>query len=277
VRLDLSSAHEAAWEQSNSREKTMSFKELKQQTSSLNNNRLAFWAYMAVIHISLVAVTFHSNLPERAAHHLGAEPFRQRPELGLHYFTMLDYHQSTDTLLPPNQIFFIGDSITQGLATSAVIDGGINFGIGGDTTHGVLQRLPSYLSLEQANIVILAIGLNDFNYRPLHAITGNFQQILKLIPSTVPVLISAVLPIDERVASVKVDNDQIYELNKQLQRLAKQDAKYLYIDAGPSLRDAAGNLQGQMHQGDGVHLSPKGYSLWISALQRGLEQFKIKH
>ena len=40
-----------------------------------------------------------------------------------------------DSLVPVGATVFIGDSITQGLATSAVVPLSVNYGIGGDTTQ----------------------------------------------------------------------------------------------------------------------------------------------
>jgi len=231
-----------------------------------------FWLYILGLHVLLVILILKSNLPEKAANALGLNSFRQQPELGLHYFTMLDYHESRDRLLLPKQNIFIGDSITQGLATSAVIDQSINFGIGGDTTLGTLKRLPNYTSLLQAKTITLAIGLNDLKRRPIETITSNYQQILQTLPKNVPVLISAVLPIDKRVESVTVDNNMILDLNNQLKRLSEQDPRYLYIDARNFLVNETGNLQADMHQGDGVHLSSKGYRVWVSVIQQGLAE-----
>ena len=58
-----------------------------------------------------------------------------------------------DGLIPEGATIFIGDSITQGLATSAVSNQSVNYGIGSDTTLGVLKRLPYYNSMNSAKAV----------------------------------------------------------------------------------------------------------------------------
>jgi lysophospholipase L1-like esterase len=40
------------------------------------------------------------------------------------------------------------------------------------------------------------------------------------------------------------------------------------VDAGHFLVDVQGNLADEYHDGDGVHLNPKGNGIWIRELQK---------
>lgn len=110
---------------------------------------------------------------------------------------MLNYHGTIDPLVRDGSVVFIGDSITQGLNTDAVADHSINYGMGSDTTEGVLHRLPVYRSLEHASTVVLAIGVNDLYTRSIDDVIASYQSILKDVPAGPRVMISAVLPVRE--------------------------------------------------------------------------------
>lgn len=72
-----------------------------------------------------------------------------------HYFyrQMTSFQSRIDQNSPPRAIYFIGDSQIQGLAVSAVTPLAINYGIGNDTTAGVIKRIPLYNSLNTAKAV----------------------------------------------------------------------------------------------------------------------------
>ena len=57
------------------------------------------------------------------------------------YAKILAYHKRIDSNIPDDAVIFIGDSITEGLAVSSISPVSVNYGIGSDTTLGVLQRL----------------------------------------------------------------------------------------------------------------------------------------
>lgn len=194
------------------------------------------------------------------------------PELSEHYYRMRAYHQRIDPLVPEGATLFIGDSLTQGLATSAVSASSVNYGIGADTTFGVLQRLPKYTSILSAKAIVMAIGVNDLVWRPLPEIVENYRQILLLLPKTAHIVVSAVLPVDENRPFVAYSNQKIFELNAHLKVLSAYHANAIYIDAGQSLMDELGNLKDEYHRGDGVHLSEAGYRIWIARLKQGLNE-----
>ena len=61
-----------------------------------------------------------------------------------------------------NTRFFLLETVLyRAMRVTEVAARGINYGIGGDTTEGVLARLPEYNSLGRAAAVVLAIGDND--------------------------------------------------------------------------------------------------------------------
>ena len=62
-------------------------------------------------------------------------------------------------------------------------DRGVNYGIGGDTSLGLLNRLEYYNSLKKADKILVAIGINDFIFnRTSKEIIGNYAKIFELLP-----------------------------------------------------------------------------------------------
>jgi len=190
-----------------------------------------------------------------------------RPEITDHYRTMVRYQRRMDGNVPDRAVVFIGDSLTQGLCTEAVACPSVNYGIGSDTTVGVLGRLAGYRSLERASAVVLAIGVNDLLFRDNPAIVENHRRILSALPADLPVVCSALLPVNEPVYGPSVvTNARIRELNTALKALCASDPRCQFVDAGPRLVDASGNLEERLQDGDGIHLNAAGNAIWIAEL-----------
>lgn len=188
------------------------------------------------------------------------------------YDRMVTYHQQQDSSLPKCTTVFIGDSIVQGLATSAVSPISVNYGIGSDTTAGVLRRLPKYKSLSSAKAIVLSIGVNDLLTQSATHILSNYGKILSSIPEDRPVLVVAILPVDElSFKKASVSNKRISMVNDSLSRLAGEYEKATFINLRGLLEDEHGNLSERFHAGDGVHLTSIGYEFLIAEIRNGLK------
>ena len=170
---------------------------------------------------------------------------------------------------------FLGDSITQGLNVSAVTHPAVNFGIGKDTSYGLLQRIPQYRSLQSAKQAIISIGVNDIirMRRKPEEVIANYRAMLDALPAGLKVFISAVLPANDaayeaafKPVNEAVLSEQINALNTALKAFADQRG-ITFVDAGPALRDDSGQLADRFHVGDGLHLSTAGYAAWTDSLR----------
>lgn len=196
-------------------------------------------------------------------------------ELSEHYQRMTRYHERMDGSVPREAVLFIGDSITQGLCVAAVHPHGVNYGIGSDTTAGVLHRLNLYASVDRAAAVVLAIGVNDLRRRDDAAILVNIERIRDHVCARTALLVSAILPLDERNESVAPGvNKRIAALNAGIAHLCHEHVNCGFIHAGKALCDESGNLAAAHHVGDGVHPNTAGYAIWIEALKQGLEELR---
>lgn len=186
---------------------------------------------------------------------------------------MLAYHVRMDGNVPDRSIVFIGDSLTQGLCSDAIVYPSVNYGIGSDTTVGVLARLPEYHSLRQASAVVLTIGVNDIKLRNNLHIVQNYHRILDALPQGIPIFCNAVLPVNEPVyGRSEVNNGRILELNAALKVLWSEDARCIFVDVRGSLVDASGNLSTAFQDGDGIHLNAAGNRIWIDELRQAINK-----
>lgn len=174
----------------------------------------------------------------------------QQPELSEYYQRVLRGHLLMEGSVPAGAVVFIGNSHIAGLCTDAVATPSVNFGIGSDTTAGVLNRLPKYKCLERASAVVLEVGLNDLSRRNDAAILANYRRIVEALPD-VPIVVCAIVP---------VTSERVAVLNRALHDLCKSDPRCTFID--PEIHSQS------LMAADDVHRNSDGYKMWIEALRR---------
>ncbi len=225
--------------------------------------------YLLLIHIFVGITIVKTDIISRFQAKLGYEVTSD--EITPHYYTMLAFHKRVDKNIPEKSLVFIGDSITQGLAVIAVSPQSINYGIGQDTTVGVLKRMPLYRSILESKAVVIAVGINDLKRRSNAEIVKNYRSIVNLVPRNIPVLFSAVLPVDE-VASGKVGfNERIRKLNDSLSDICKKSRRLYFLNISKFVVNSNGNLSADYHIGDGVHLNRLGNEIWIAELKEYIQ------
>jgi lysophospholipase L1-like esterase len=224
-------------------------------------------AYVVCLHLALVTVLVKSDFIQRVAVKLG----RPRMTRAEHYERMLRFHRRIDAIVPDNAVLFIGDSFIQSLCVSAITDKAVNFGIGGDTTAGILRRLPLYACLRKARAIVLAVGGNDLREANDDQILQNYEEILSIIPNNVVVLCCSILPRDERDGS-ELFNRRIVSLNRSLERMCSSMGNRRFVDLTESVKDPQGNLVRNYYEADGVHLNGSGYRICVEVLSTWLTQ-----
>ena len=171
-----------------------------------------------------------------------------------------------DTVTGQTDIVFIGDSHTEyGLWTSPFPTQSVaNRGIQEDTTADVLKRIDSILATKP-NQVFLMLGVNDIltgvavekiveNYSELvQTLTNN--NINVVIQSTVQCHVS--LCGSDKIKSVNALNEQLAQLT------ADEGLRFLPLGKLSESQGLATSLTF-----DGLHLTPEGYQIWISALNK---------
>ena len=171
--------------------------------------------YLVLLHLLLLLVLVKSDFIELAAVKFGKLPKELTPS----YYSLLAFQKRVDEQLSADSVIFIGDSLIQGLAVSEIAPNSVNYGIGADTTLGVLTRLGFYKSLSRARIIFIMIGLNDLKRRSNAEIITNYQKILEAMPKDRAVIIGAILPVDEKVSQVGSRNKRIISVKTNFIRI----------------------------------------------------------
>ncbi len=232
----------------------------------MSKARFIFLIYLLLLHGFVIIVLLKTNTPPKILSMFGYEI--QAPELSAYYYGMTGFHKRIDKNVPELATIFVGDSLVQGLAVSAISPLSVNFGIGLDTTHGVITRISQYQSIKNARVVVVAIGHNDLKWRDDDQIVRNYLKIIELIPARVPILFSAILPVDEYIKTGRDYNARIAIINSKLQSICDDKERLKFLDISTYLSDSKGNLLPRYHIGDGVHLNALGNGVWISELKK---------
>ncbi len=172
-----------------------------------------------------------------------------------------------------DDVVFIGDSLTDGCQWRELFpDVSIkNRGINGDTTAGVLKRLPEILANKPAAIFLL-IGTNDlpwYEYRPDSDIIMDYRQILQLCRRDSPdtrIYIQSLLPRGPYYSK------RIQNLNRQLNSLAEV-FHCTYIDLFPHFTGRDGGLDHKITN-DRLHLLADGYVIWRKIIAPYLDEYR---
>ncbi len=233
-----------------------------------------FISYIVLLHLFIVVVLWKSDFLDRVHRRLWDTTPVVQPEFTSYFDRILNYHSRSVGIVPDEAVIFIGDSITQGLCVSAVAPVSVNFGIGSDTTLGVLKRLPVYMpALERAKYIVLAIGINDFRYRTAVDAVVNYEQILDELPKDRRIVVSAILPMNESARPALAERvEWVKEFNAGIKKLTSKRELVTFLDSQQSLdSDSDGQLDPQLHSGDGVHLNSAGNRLWAMSLQSAID------
>lgn len=171
-------------------------------------------------------------------------------------------------------IVFLGDSITQGWTDLGVLFPGLktaNRGISGDTTRGVLIRLPEDVLVLNPRGVVLLIGTNDLEEQATPetaaANVGLILDALRRHRADMPVILCQVFPSS---VEKKRPADQIRKLNQLVYGLVKDHPQVTVLDTWTLFANARGDAKPEEFP-DLLHPNRAGYAKWLAALRPVLE------
>ena len=170
-------------------------------------------------------------------------------------------------------VVLLGDSMIARFARLRTPDrvSVVNFGINGDFTTGVLQRLGAVVRLRPAKVFI-EIGVNDVVERVEPAVViANYRAIIRGIRGGSPttrLYAQSIFPTALRSSWLRSSdslNDTIRATNADLASLCRQEG-ITFIDLHPLfVRD---NRLAAAFTVDGIHLNDQAYALWLDAIRR---------
>lgn len=209
--------------------------------------------YLFALHLLLALLVWKTDFLPKVKAMLFATTPRSNP----HVANMLAYHRGMDPSVPEGAAIFLGDSITQSLATATVAPHAVNYGIGFATTGDLLRHLPEYKSLNRASIVYLMIGVNDLLLGQAAGLHDRLKQIAQALPTDRRVVWSGLMP----VFSPEVSPAQIAAANEVIQVACAERPRCTYVD---TVALFAGDSS-LFH--DGLHPNERGYARWMAALR----------
>ncbi len=168
-------------------------------------------------------------------------------------------------------VVFLGDSITQGWGDDMGKAFGAlkvaNRGISGDTTRGMLIRLPQdVLPLNPSAVVILA-GTNDLEEKATpEIIAGNLKLLLAALKShraDLPVVLCKVFPSS---TSKSRPADQIKAINDLYAKAVSDQPQVTLVETWKPFADSEGNATAGEFP-DLLHPNAAGYAKWAAALR----------
>jgi lysophospholipase L1-like esterase len=142
-----------------------------------------------------------------------------------------------------------------------------NFGVPGDTTDELLERLDEVIATNPDTIFVM-IGANDLGQRrSVERIVRNIESALVRLHHELPdarILVQSVLPRGHEYA------ENVREINRHIWQFAATQ-KVHYLDLWPLMAFADGELNPE-YSSDRLHLTEEGYEAWLSELRPAIER-----
>ncbi len=168
-----------------------------------------------------------------------------------------------------------GDSMTENFEKHISNPHILNFGISGDFSSGLIQRIHSVVKQQPKQIFIM-IGINDLIEKvPVSTIKKNYVIVLSRLQKECPeseIFVQSTLPtrgINSLFSSSTNTNKKVSELNILMEMICKE-LNISFIDLYPIFLDRHNLLRKELSL-DGVHLTKQGYNLWKSELQKHIK------
>jgi lysophospholipase L1-like esterase len=178
------------------------------------------------------------------------------------------------------ELLFVGDSITDGWRNSGqpVWDQYFaplkpaNFGIGGDTTQGVLWRMQNgELEGYKAKLIVLMLGTNNINRNPNDEIVDGDRLIIEEFKKRQPqakVLLLGIFP--RSAEATHPYRASIKDINGKLAKLA-DNKQVFFLDIGDKFLTSDGTLTTEIMP-DGLHPNLRGYRIWADAISARVKE-----
>ena len=189
------------------------------------------------------------------------------------YRKLLNQYEQNYSRIKQADYLFLGDSHIQYFNTATYFSNSniINYGIAGDTTRGVLQRLPSVqtkTSIKKG--VLFMVGYNDLKYKDVQEIINEHRQLITMASKQLHIPVSKIvlqslLPVSRERTYV---NGSIVRINQAAKTLCAE-LGCVFLDFYSFFTSPEGGLNDRYSR-DGVHLNHLGYELWASLLKKSL-------
>ena len=176
-----------------------------------------------------------------------------------------------------SKVVFVGDSITDAWSTTGLLPNTVlNYGIAGDVTSGVLDRVEQIVNAKPLKVLI-NIGINDLSFKKTSTI-DNYKKIVGRLVQVLPpqnIICCAVRPVNyllPMAKSIYSNNIPIRALNQSILDVCIStgctfEPQTYTVHVTPFVPDEIMIVD---HTTDGIHLSPLGYQMEYEIIKKYL-------
>jgi lysophospholipase L1-like esterase len=173
--------------------------------------------------------------------------------------------KSGESVAKTVKIVMLGDSITFGGQWQELLGKNllVNFGICGDTTEGMRQRISEVCACNPSVCFVMG-GINDiFCGVSEAAIAANIQHIVDLLEKhSVQAIVQSVVLVSTLVEGWETINTKVHAVNEKLQKFCAQN-NVPFVDVNSVL---CGDALKSEYTEDGVHLRESAYFEWAKLI-----------
>lgn len=166
------------------------------------------------------------------------------------------------------EVVFLGDSLTEGYDLAAHYPQyvTVNRGIGGDTTHGLEERLQVSVYDLEPQAVVMLIGANNMN-----TMMENYERILIGLRDNLPGTKIILVSLTSMSGEWGKKNDLAKENNVKIRALAERYG-FAYVDLFNALLDPETNEIRAEYTTDGGHQTALGYAVFTATITPAIEK-----
>ncbi|MDF3983024.1 SGNH/GDSL hydrolase family protein [Luteibacter sp. PPL201] len=180
--------------------------------------------------------------------------------------------EATDRATPPprNAVLFVGSSSIR-MWTSLAHDFPnyrvINRGFGGSDLDDATAFADRIVTPYHPVAIVLYAGDNDLEGGDTPAkVRDDFAAFVARVRQAQPDVPIAFLSIKPSVARVAL-LAKVAQANDLIRDWAGRQKDVTFLDVAPAMLDAKGQPRKELFIGDGLHMNPKGYALWIAQVR----------
>jgi lysophospholipase L1-like esterase len=181
------------------------------------------------------------------------------------------------------EVVFLGDSITHGWKYTNTWNSkfgtyrAINAGISSDRVQHLLWRVENgNFAQIKPKVAVILVGVNNLALNTPLEIAGGIKQVTTAIHKRSPktkILLLGIFPSGKEPTHKR--RGKIKKINIQIKKIADNN-KIHYLNFGNRFLEKDGSIS-KKTMFDYLHLTPKGYGIWASAMQPKLESLLNSH
>lgn len=175
---------------------------------------------------------------------------------------------------PQHSILFVGSSSIRGwnLKKSFPHWTTVNRGFGGSQLADSVQFIDRIVLNHKPNAIVLYAGDNDINAgKSPERVFADFTEFVAITQKELPKTSIHFIAIKPSIKRWNL-REKNRRANKLIQSYCELNDKLFFVDIDTPMLQSDGTLAPDWFAKDGLHLSPKGYSLWAEKVKKSINQ-----